>query len=109
MGTRSDQYSFIPRWQPPLITVLTPEDRCHLSGIYLSDGEIRYVTALGESDTPGGWRENKRTGGIAMDVKSGQIIARGLSMPHSPRWHNGKPWFLQSGNDGIRVVDEHSG
>ena len=109
LATRSDQYSFVLRWKPPFITALTPEDRCHLNGIALREDEIRYVTALGETDKPAGWRDNKRAGGILMDLKSEHIITRGLSMPHSPRWHNGKLWVLESGNGGVGVVDNLTG
>lgn len=109
LATLSDQYSFVPRWQPPFITALAPDDRCHLNGMCLRDGEIRYATALGGTDMPGGWREYKSTGGILIDVKSGNIIARGLSMPHSPRWHDGKLWVLESGNGGIGTIDSATG
>lgn len=109
LATRSDLYSFVPRWQPPFISALSPEDRCHLNGMCLRDREIRYLTALGETDKPGGWREDKRAGGILMDIQSNQIITRGLSMPHSPRWHNGKLWLLESGNGGVGIVDEKTG
>ncbi|HWB54206.1 MAG TPA: TIGR03032 family protein [Tepidisphaeraceae bacterium] len=109
LATRSNIYSFIPRWRPPFITALGPEDRCHLNGVALRDGKIRYVTALGETDTLNGWRENKRTGGIVMDVASEQVITRGLSMPHSPRWYAGKLWVLESGNGGLGVIDEQTG
>jgi uncharacterized protein (TIGR03032 family) len=109
LATRSDVYSFVPVWQPPFITALAPEDRCHLNGACLRDGVLRYVTALGETDTRGGWRDNKPSGGILMEVPSGNIICRGLSMPHSPRWRDGKLWILESGNGGIGVVDEKSG
>ena len=34
-----------------------------------------------------GWRANKRDGGVLIDVASGEVVARGLSMPHSPRWY----------------------
>ena len=62
-----------------------------------------------ETDTPAGWRENKRSGGILMDVKSGEVVTRGLSMPHSPRWRDGKLWILESGNGGVGIVDLHDG
>jgi uncharacterized protein (TIGR03032 family) len=75
----------------------------------LRDGEIRYMTALGATDNPGGWRETKRTGGILMDLTSNEIILGGLSMPHSPRWHHGKLWLLESGNGGVGIVDERTG
>jgi uncharacterized protein (TIGR03032 family) len=32
-------------------------------------------------------------------------IARGLSMPHSPRWHDGRLWLLESGTGRLVHVD----
>jgi uncharacterized protein (TIGR03032 family) len=95
--TIDSEVSFRPRWQPPFISQLLPEDRCHLNGLAMRDGQPRYVSALGISDTAAGWRANKANGGILMDVPTGEILARGLSMPHSPRWHEGELWFLESG------------
>jgi uncharacterized protein (TIGR03032 family) len=92
----SDQ-SFNPRWQPHFISALHPEDRCHLNGLAMDAGQPKYVTALGETDTAGGWRENKSDGGILMDVQTNQVLARGLSMPHSPRLYDDKLWLLESG------------
>jgi uncharacterized protein (TIGR03032 family) len=109
LATRSDIYSFVPRWKPPFITGLTPQDRCHLNGMGLRDGRPRYVTALGETDGPAEWRGNKRSGGILMDVQSNQVITRGLSMPHSPRWHQGTLWVLESGRGGVGTIDEKTG
>src|SRR5262249_10812766 len=62
-------------------------------------------TALGETDTPGGWRANKASGGCLIDVPSGEIVVRGLSMPHSPRWHDGRLWLLESGTGRLAYVD----
>jgi uncharacterized protein (TIGR03032 family) len=107
--TRSEIYSFNPRWRPAFVTQLAAEDRCHLNGLCVIDGRPRYVTALGETDTAGGWRKNKRDGGILIDVDRQEIVARGLSMPHSPRWHEGKLWVLHSGTGGIGYVDPASG
>lgn len=105
LAVRSPQYSFIPIWRPPFITALAPEDRCHLNGLGVRDGQVRYVTALGETDEPNGWRANKKDGGILMEVPSGTILARGLSMPHSPRWYAGKLWLLESGTGTIGFLD----
>jgi len=107
--TRSDGYSFRPRWRPSFVSHLAPEDRCHLNGLGLVDGRVRYVTALGETNTPGGWRANKRDGGVLIDVPSNEILVRGLSMPHSPRWYDGRLWLLQSGAGSIGTVDLASG
>src|SRR5262245_54956692 len=70
LSTRSPLHSFIPTWRPPFITALAPEDRCHLNGMAVFDGQVRYVTALGATDTRGGWRANKKDGGILMEVPS---------------------------------------
>src|SRR5262249_10345505 len=66
--TLHPDYSFVPRWRPPFITGLAAEDRCHLNGLALVDGRPRYATALGETDTPGGWRANKPHGGCLIDI-----------------------------------------
>src|SRR5688572_2855293 len=51
----SDAYSFVPKWKPPFVSDIVPEDRCHLNGLAMVDGKPRYVTCLGETDTVGGW------------------------------------------------------
>jgi uncharacterized protein (TIGR03032 family) len=109
LATRSELNSFQPRWRPPFITQLMPGDCCHLNGLAVRDGRIRYVTALGETDTPGGWRDNKRDGGILIDVDSNEIITRGLSMPHSPRWYRDQLWVLESGNGSIGTINLENG
>ncbi|HEV8719615.1 MAG TPA: TIGR03032 family protein [Candidatus Binatia bacterium] len=102
-------HSFSPRWRPPFVSALAPEDRCHLNGIAMVDGRPKYVTALGETDTPGGWRANKAKGGILMDIESNEILLRGLSMPHSPRRYQGKLWVLESGEGSLAEVDLERG
>ena len=107
--TPSDIYSFVPRWRPPFITALAPDDRCHLNGLGVVDGRPRYATALGGCDTPAGWRENKKSGGTLIDVAANEVLVRGLSMPHSPRWYADKLWMLESGVGGLGVVDLRAG
>lgn len=98
-------HSFHPRWRPPFVTAYAPEDRCHLNGLAMVDGRPKYVTALGETDTIGGWRANKANGGLLMDVETNEILLRGLSMPHSPRWYNHQLYLLESGQGNLSVVD----
>ena len=107
--TYDREHSFVPRWRPPFVSALSPEDRCHLNGMGLRDGGPRYVTALGETDTQGGWRENKKDGGILIDLDSNEIIARRLSMPHSPRWYQGRLWLLESGSGSFGLIDPQTG
>jgi uncharacterized protein (TIGR03032 family) len=110
--TLDPDYSFVPRWRPSFVTALAAEDRCHLSGLALAPCGLsqtaiapRYVTALGESDLPQGWRPIKVRGGCVIDVLSGEVVARGLSMPHSPRLHEDRLWLLESGTGRFLHLD----
>jgi uncharacterized protein (TIGR03032 family) len=103
--TFDDAHSFVPRWRPPFVTALTPEDRCHLNGMAVVDDAPRYVTVLGLTDEQGGWRDGKATGGALLDVASGEVIVGGLCMPHSPRVHDGRLFLLESGRGSLDVVD----
>jgi uncharacterized protein (TIGR03032 family) len=107
--TPDSHYSFVPRWCPPFITQLAPEDRCHLNGLAMDQGRPRYVTALGQTDTPGGWRPQKATRGCLLEVESGEIVAQGFAMPHSPRVYRQKLWVLDSGQGRLVQVDRASG
>ncbi len=107
--TLDRDHSFVARWRPPFISALAPEDRCHLNGLGQRDGRPRYVSALGTADTAAGWRSGKARGGVVIDVPSGEVIARGLSMPHSPRWENGRLWLLESGTGTVGLVDVENG
>jgi uncharacterized protein (TIGR03032 family) len=107
--TLHPDYSFVPRWRPPFVSALAAEDRCHLNGLALVNGRPGYVTALGETDTQGGWRPGKPHGGCLLDVSSGEVMSRGLSMPHSPRWQAGKLWLLESGTGQVVQVDSKTG
>jgi uncharacterized protein (TIGR03032 family) len=101
--------SFAPRWRPPFVSALEPTDRCHLNGMGMVDGRPKYVTALGETDTPAGWRADKARGGVLIDVDSGEVMTRGLSMPHSPRWYGGRLWVCESGAGTLGFVDLDTG
>ena len=102
---KDDKYSFKPVWKPPFISDLLPVDKCHLNGLCSKNGAIKYVTALGMSDEPLGWRENKTNGGILMDIQTNEILLENLSMPHSPRWYKNKLWFLESGKGSLSYYD----
>jgi uncharacterized protein (TIGR03032 family) len=112
--TLHSDYSFVPRWRPPFITALAAEDRCHLNGLAMGPGERgvltpQFVSALGETDVQAGWRANKAKGGCLIDVPSGEVVARGLSMPHSPRLHDGRLWLLESGTGRLLLMDAATG
>jgi uncharacterized protein (TIGR03032 family) len=107
--TLEDSSSFVPRWRPWFVSALAPEDRCHLNGLCLQHGRPKYVTALGQTDTPGGWRANKKDGGLLIDVTRNRIVLHGLSMPHSPRLYADRLWLLESGQGGLATVDVPQG
>lgn len=107
--TLDDQHSFVPRWRPRFVSGYAAEDRCHLNGLAMDGGLPRLVTVMGESDVAGGWREGKASGGCLIDVASSEVVARGLSMPHSPRIQGGRVWLLDSGTGRVVEADLSSG
>lgn len=109
LASLSADFNFVPRWKPPFITELAPEDRCHLNGLALVGGKPKFVTALGTTDFVGGWRERKADGGVILDVESGAVVTSGLSMPHSPRMYDGALWVLNSGLGELWCVDVQHG
>ncbi|WP_439346138.1 TIGR03032 family protein [Vacuolonema iberomarrocanum] len=119
LSSLSSDFSFVPRWQPPFISELAPEDRCHLNGMAIAPNRSNpnspspeapiFVTALGETDTVGGWRAHKATGGIVIDVANNTVISRGLAMPHSPRWTGTELLVLNSGAGELCRIDPTTG
>ena len=105
LATPSLTHSFKVLWKPEFISKIVPEDRCHLNGLAMVEGEAKYVTAVCKSDTIDGWRERRDNGGIIIDIQTNEIVCEGLSMPHSPRWVNGKLWVLNSGTGYLGTVD----
>ncbi len=109
LGTVSPTHSFIPLWKPPFISKIAAEDRCHLNGLAMREGKARYVTAVSMSDLAEGWREQRQTGGCVVDVQSNEVIATGLSMPHSPRYYQEKLWLHNSGTGEFGQIDLETG
>ena len=72
LATASDTDSFCPVWQPPFISKLAAEDRCHMNGLAMGEGENAgkpaYVTAVARTDVADGWRDHRPDGGILVDV-----------------------------------------
>ncbi len=107
LATLDATHNLVPRWTPPFITEIATGDRCHLNGLALRDGVPRYVTMLGVSDEPGGWRAHKATGGVLFDIQKNEPVTEHISMPHSPRWYRDDLWVLESGNGGLCRVNRH--
>ena len=109
LATLDDKFSFTPRWQPPFISALAAEDRCHLNGMATLDGEVRYVTTLGAGDEAQSWRAGLPGGGTLIHVPSDTVLLTDLAMPHSPRLYDGKLYMLLSATGEVVVVDTEAG
>jgi uncharacterized protein (TIGR03032 family) len=103
------RYSFVPHWRPPFISGLAPQDRCHLNGLAMRDGSPAFVTMFAATDEPGGWRGMRNDSGVVLDVATGEAVTTGLAMPHSPRWHDGNLFVLNSGYGRLERVDLDTG
>jgi uncharacterized protein (TIGR03032 family) len=109
LATVDRRYSFSPLWRPPFVSALVAEDRCHLNGLALDAGAARFATAVSTDDMRDGWRANRTGGGVVVEIPSGEVVARGLSMPHSPRMHAGELWLLNSGTGYFGRIARESG
>jgi uncharacterized protein (TIGR03032 family) len=103
------RYSFVPRWRPRFISQLAAQDRCHLNGLAMRDGSPTFVTVMSRTDEPGGWRTARNDSGAVLEVPSGEAVTTGLAMPHSPRWHDGNLFVLNSGMGLLECVDLATG
>lgn len=109
LATLDKKHSFVPIWTPPFIDRIAAEDRCHLNGLAMEEGAPAYVTCVSQTNVAGGWRDHRRDGGVVLDVRSGEQVAGGLSMPHSPRMHKGRLYILQSGTGEFGRIDLKTG
>jgi uncharacterized protein (TIGR03032 family) len=105
LATPNERSSFTPLWRPPFLSKLAAEDRCHLNGLALEGGRVRYVTAVSRSDVADGWRDQRRAGGCVLEAPGGETVLGGLSMPHSPRVYRGRLWLLNSGTGFLGSVE----
>ena len=109
LATTSDTHSFHPLWQPPFLTKLAAEDRCHLNGLAMRNGRPAYVTAVSQSDAVDGWRDRRQDSGCVVDVETNEVVVTGLSMPHSPRMYRETLWLLDSGTGFFGKVNRKRG
>ena len=106
----SDRVRFLRSWQPRFMSEMIGKDCCHLNGLGIRNGRPAMMTAFAEVDRPRGWRELDRfQSGVVIDVRRNVIVARGLNMPHSPRWHAGRWWVCESGAGVLATLDPRSG
>lgn len=102
-------YSFRPVWQPHFITQLEHDDYCHLNGLAMQNGEPAYVTALGATSSPKGWKPAITSGGILMHVPSNEVILKDLPMPHSPRIWDERLFAVLSASGALVEIDPKAG
>ncbi|MEQ9229949.1 MAG: TIGR03032 family protein [Cyclobacteriaceae bacterium] len=101
----TDSQHFEVKWKPPFIGELRPFDKCHLNGMAMKDGKPKYVSMFGEMDQPTEWRKSEKNHGLIMDVDTGEVLVRNLTMPHTPTLYEEKIYFLQSGTGQIMYYD----
>jgi uncharacterized protein (TIGR03032 family) len=105
----SDRVDFVRHWRPPFIDHALAKDCCHLNGLGVRSGRLAMVTAFCVGATPAAWREADRfQSGVLYDVRAGRIVATGLCMPHSPRWHAGRWLFCDSGRGVLCALNGES-
>ncbi len=101
--------SFKPLWKPDFVTDLVPEERCHLNGMAMENGVVRFVTARARCNDAKVWKNHRDGGGIVISVADNEIVSGDLSMPHSPRLHKGDLWLLNTGTCEFGSVDLKTG
>jgi uncharacterized protein (TIGR03032 family) len=107
----ADYLQFKHIWQPNFISNVSFTDCCHLNGMAVDEqGDIRYVTAFSQSNHNESWRETAGIEtGVVIDVKTQLSVATGLSMPHSPRWYQGRLYYLNSATEQLYCFDPTTG
>lgn len=107
----TDYLQYRSLWQPDFIGNFSFSDCCHLNGMATDEqGQIRYVTAFSQSSSNESWRERAGLGtGLVIDVQTQAHVATGLSMPHSPRWYQGRLYYLNSAAEQLYCFDPLTG
>ncbi len=103
------RYSFTPVWKPFFIPRIVPVDQCHLNGVAFEQDKPKFVTALGKTAEPEGWRKNREKGGVVIEVSANTLVAEGLAMPHSPRLYDNQLYLLESATGQLVCIDPLSG
>jgi uncharacterized protein (TIGR03032 family) len=105
----SPVHSFRPHWQPRFITRLTPEDCCHLNGMCMENGQLKYVSMFAATSEPQGWRNLPFNSGQVWSATDQEAVCTGLVQPHSPRMYKGELYILNSGAGEIGRIDLATG
>ncbi len=107
----ADYLQFKRIWQPGFVGSVSFTDCCHLNGMATDElRQIRYVTAFSQSSSNESWRQNAGLEtGIVLDVQTGRSVVTALSMPHSPRWYQGRLYYLNSAAEQLYCFDPATG
>ena len=92
-------------WKPAFINNIEPKDFCHLNGLCMVDGRMKYITALAGTAFERGWRMFPYNAGILIDADENKIVETELAVPHSPRMAKGKLYLLESGTCTLTRID----
>ncbi len=104
VGMVAPESSFAPLWAPAFIKDLVPEDHCHLNGLAVDGGRLRFVTALSGRSGKDAWRRD-RPKEVIIDVSSKKVVVSDLWMPHSPRIRDRKIWLHESGQGSFGLIE----
>jgi len=105
----SDEHTFDPAWSPPYLPGPANGDRCHLNGLAMGPQGPLFASSVSETDAIDSWRDHRSGGGVVTHIPSGEVVARGFSMPHSPRWYDDRLWITNSGTGDLCLVDPDPG
>lgn len=109
IATTSSTHSFKSVWKPSFIDRLLPEDSCHLNGLCMENGELKYVTLFAATAQPNGWRDLPFNSGMVWSAPDQEAVCTGLVQPHSPRLYNGELYVLNSGAGEFGRIDLATG
>ena len=84
-------------------------DAWHLNGLAVHDGAL-FVCAFGRFAGHRDWTDGRAAGtGFLLDLASGTEVARGLSMPHTPRFFDGCWAICNSAEAEVLQIDPATG
>jgi uncharacterized protein (TIGR03032 family) len=109
LATLGPDAGLTPVWNAGFNSKLVLEGQYRLNGLAMVEGAPKYVTAIGQTDIAGGWRARRQSDGVLLDIETDQVVARNLSMPHSPRVFDGAIWVLESGRGQVVRIDPKTG
>lgn len=85
-------------WTVPGVDLNTIDSRSWVNGVCVENNLPKYITTLGISNLPDGWREEaQQSRGALINVETNEIVLNNLSFPHSPTLDGQAVYFINSG------------